>query len=101
MTESMSARIIGRGTWLAGDQGTSDAAITGQLPLSSGTSFPSQPSFVDPLGPEWPSRRQNLAPALAWTKSTIRFHASTCSGGYRPVQPGLIRPSDETQVISV
>ena len=34
----MSARVIGRGTWLSGLHGTSDAAITGQLPPSSGTS---------------------------------------------------------------
>ena len=34
-------------------------------------------------------------------KSTIRFHAATCSSFHMPVQPGLIRPSGETQVISV
>src|SRR5213595_2766009 len=55
----MSVRVIGRGTWLTGDQGTSLAAITGQLPVSSGTSLPSQPSFVEPLGPEWPSCRHD------------------------------------------
>ena len=32
-TASMSARVIGCGTWLTGDQGTSEAAMTGQLPL--------------------------------------------------------------------
>src|SRR5207342_1980986 len=97
----MSARLIGLGTWLTGDQGTSPADITGQLSLSSGTSLPSQPSLVDPLPPEWPSWRQIFAFDCAWTKSTIRFHAETCSVFHIPVQPGLIRPSGETQVISV
>ena len=100
-TASMSARVIGRGTWLTGDQGTSLAAITGQLPSSSGTSLPSQPSLVEPLPPEWPSWRQIFAFDCAWTKSTMRFHAATCSAFHMPVQPGLIRPSGETQVISV
>ena len=36
-------------------QGTSEAAISGQLPDSSGASIVSQPSWVDPLAPEWPS----------------------------------------------
>jgi len=36
-----------------------------------------------------------------WTKSTMRFHAVTCSGLYMPVQPGLMRPSRLTSVISV
>src|SRR3954466_15719363 len=108
MTASMSSRVIGRGTWLAGDQGISDAAMTGQLPPSSGTSLPSQPLLVEPFGPEWPSSRQNLAGGLqnlggllGWTSSTIRSQAATCSGAYMPLQPGLIRPSGETQVISV
>src|SRR2546422_7488919 len=34
-------------------------------------------------------------------KSTMRFQAATCSGLYMPVQPGLIRPSRLTSVISV
>ena len=42
-----------------------------------------------------------MAFEFAWTKSTIRFHAATCSSFHMPVQPGLIRPSGETQVISV
>ena len=100
-TLSMSARVIALGRWLTGDQGTSDAAITGQLPASSGTSLPSQPSLVEPFPPEWPSCRQIFALLLVWTKSTIRRHASTCSGAHMPVQPGLIRASGETQVISV
>src|SRR2546427_3070210 len=37
----------------------------------------------------------------ACTKSTIRFQADTCSGLYMPVQPGEIRPSGDTSVISV
>jgi CheY-like chemotaxis protein len=31
----------------------------------------------------------------------MRFQAATWSGFHMPVQPGLIRPSGETQVISV
>src|SRR2546430_15824569 len=34
-------------------------------------------------------------------KSTMRFQAATCSRLYMPVQPGLIRPSRLTSVISV
>jgi hypothetical protein len=37
-TASMSVRAIATGTWLAALQATSEAAISGQLPLSSGTS---------------------------------------------------------------
>ncbi len=76
-TRFMSARVIGAGTWLAGDQRTSPADITGQLPSSSGTSLPSQPTRVEPLPPEWPSWRQIFAFELAWTNSTMRFHAAT------------------------
>src|SRR3954447_7752649 len=97
----MSARVIGCGTWLTGDQRTSLADITGQLPSSSGTSFPSQPNLVEPLAPEWPSWRQSFAFEFAWTKSTMRVHAATWAAFHIPVQPGLIRPSGETQVISV
>ena len=35
------------------------------------------------------------------TNSTTRRHAATCSGLYMPVQPGLMRPSRLTSVISV
>jgi hypothetical protein len=59
-TSSMSARVMMRGVWLAALHATSDAAISGQLPWSSGASIVSQPSWVDPLPPEWPSWRQNL-----------------------------------------
>src|SRR5207253_2690642 len=42
-----------------------------------------------------------LAGVWVWMKSTMRFQAATCSGLYMPVQPGLIRPSRLTSVISV
>ena len=54
-TRSMSARVIARGTWLAGPYGTADGAISGQLPSGSGASASCQPSCVEPLGPAWPS----------------------------------------------
>ncbi len=63
--------------------------------------MPSHISLVEPLGPEWPSCRQIFACDRACTKSTMRFHASTCSGRYIPVQPGEMRPSRVTHVISV
>ena len=75
--------------------------MSGQLPSSSGTSSPSHITFVEPLRPEWPSWQPILACPWPWTKSTIRFHAAVCSSRYRPPQPGVIRPSGETQVISV
>ena len=84
-----------------GDQGTAEGPITCQLPSSSGSSMPSQPSLVEPLGPEWPSCRQILASVCRCTKSTIRVQAATCSSWYMPAQPGVIRPSGVTQVISV
>ena len=77
----MSARVISRGTWLSGDQATGDGAITCQLPCASGASIVSQPSWVEPLGPEWPSCMAILASVSAWTKSTMRFQAASCSGG--------------------
>ena len=76
----MSARVIGFGVWLRGDHATSDAAITGQLPLSSGASLSCQPSWVEPFGPEWPICAQIFASVSACTKSTSRFHATSCSG---------------------
>ena len=76
----MSARSIARGIWFRGDQGTSEAETIGQLPSSSGASISSQPSWVEPLAPEWPSWRQILASVSAWTKSTMRFQAASCSG---------------------
>ena len=97
----MSARSIAFGRWLRGDHGTSDAAITGQLPSCSGASISSQPSWVEPFGPEWPSWQQILASVSACTKSTMRFQAASCSGAYMPVQPGVMRPSGLTQVISM
>ena len=78
-----------------------EADITGQLPSTSGVSICSQPSWVEPLRPEWPTWQQILALVSAWTKSVSRFHAASCSGAYRPVQPGVMRPSGDTQVISV
>ena len=84
---------MARAVWLRSDQAVADAAITGQLPSRSGASISSQPSWVEPLGPEWPSWQQILASVSAWTKSTMRFHAASCSGAYMPVQPGVMRPS--------
>ena len=55
---------------------------------------------VEPLRPAWASWRAIRAPVCRWTKSTMRRQASTCSGLYIPVQPGLIRPSRLTSVIS-
>ena len=55
VTRSMSSSVISRGVWFRGDQGTGEAAITGQLPSGSGASIVSQPSRVEPLGPECPS----------------------------------------------
>ena len=42
-----------------------------------------------------------LASLSPCTKSTIRCHPLTCSGRYIPAQPGEIRPSRLTSVISV
>ena len=41
--------------WLAGDQARERAPTTCQLPWRSGASISSQPSWVEPFGPEWPS----------------------------------------------
>ena len=68
------------GTWLRGDHGTSEAAITGQLPVCSGASLSCQPSWVEPFGPEWPICAQIFASVSACTKSTSRFQATSCSG---------------------
>ena len=77
---SMSARSIAFGVWFCGDQGTSETERIGQLPEASGRLSSTQPSSVEPLGPEWPSWRQILASVSAWTKSTMRFQAASASG---------------------
>ncbi len=51
----MSARVIARGTWLRSPNGTGEGASSGQLPSRSGSSGSSQPRWVEPLGPAWPS----------------------------------------------
>ena len=76
----MSARVISRGTWLRGDHGTGEGAMISQLPCASGASISSQPSWVEPLAPEWPSCMAILASVSACTKSTMRFQAASCSG---------------------
>src|SRR5881392_2903452 len=74
--------------------------MIGQLPSGSGSSMPSHMRCVDALRPAWPSCIASLASLFACTKSTMRFHAMTCSGVYIPLHPGEIRPSRETSVIS-
>ncbi len=58
-----------------------------QLPSSSGSSIPSHISLVEPLRPAWQSCMPIFARLFAWTKSTIRFQASTCRSSYMPAQP--------------
>ena len=62
--------------------------------------MPSHINLVAPLRPAWPSCSAIFAAELAWTKSTRRRHTA-CSSFQRPAQPGVIRASRETQVISV
>jgi hypothetical protein len=78
-TMSMSALVIAFGTWLRGDHGTLEAAITGQLPSASGASLSCQPSWVEPFGPEWPICAQILVSVSPCTKSTSRFQAFSCA----------------------
>ena len=99
-TRSMSRRSISRGTWLCGKYGSGEAEMSGQFPSGSGSSIPSHIRRVEPLRPAWASWRAMRAPVRPCTNSTMRFQASTCSGLYIPVQPGLIRPSRLTSVIS-
>ena len=84
------------GIWLRGDQGIAEADITGQLP--------SRERRVDLLPAELrssPCGRSGRAGSRSWpsvsacTKSTMRFHAASCSGAYSPVQPGVMRPSGD------
>ena len=79
VTRSMSSSVIALGVWFRGDQGTGEAAITGQFPSASGASMFSQPSRVDPLGPECPSWQQTFAFVSRWMKPVIRFQAAVCS----------------------
>ena len=44
---------------------------------------------------------QIFASVSAWTKVVSRRHATSCSGAYSPVQPGVMRPSGDTHVISI
>ena len=97
----MSARDITRGTWMVGRYGTSDGPITAQLPSSSGTSIAFPADLVEPLRPEWPSWRQIFAGVLAWTKSMMRRHAGDVLARIHAGAAGVMRPSGETQAISV
>jgi hypothetical protein len=100
-TRSMSARDISRGTCIPSRYAWAVGAMVSQLPSSSGSSFPSHIRRVDPFGPECPSWRQIRAGDHLCTASVIRRHACTWWSRYMPVHPGLMRPSGETQVISV
>ena len=97
----MSARLISRGTALCGKYGSGDAETIGQAPSSSGSSIPSHISLVAPLRPACPSCMPILAFDCACTKSTMRFQAASCASLYMPAQPGEMRASFETSVISV
>src|SRR5712664_543722 len=77
-----------------------EAETTGQLPLSSGWSMRSQPSWVDPLRPECPSCMHSFAFEFEWQNSTMRLKASRCASFHRPLSPGEMRASDDGQVIS-
>ncbi len=63
--------------------------------------MPSHISRVEPLRPECPSCRPIFAELRSWTKEVTRRQASRCPSFHRPGQPGVIRPSGETQTISV
>ena len=90
-----------RGVALASDHGIAEAEIKSQLPDAKGSSMPCQPKLVDPLRPEWPIW-QHIFASVSWcTKSVSFFQAVSCSGRYRPGQPGVMRPVSDTQVISV
>ena len=80
VTRSMSARVIARGTWLAGDHGTADADMTSQLPSGRGRSASSHPTWVLPLRPLWPIWQHTLAAVSPCTKRTRRAHSASCSG---------------------
>ncbi len=75
--------------------------MTSQLPSGRGSSRPSHISLVEPLRPEWPSCRPIFAVDRRWTKRVIAAHWSRCPSVHSPGQPGVIRPSGDTQVISV
>ena len=82
------------GSGCAGDQGTAEAAITGQLPRRR-AARPSPPSRAGSS----PSRRNGRAgsrfspPSRRGRNRRCRFQAGSCSGAYSPVQPGEMRPS--------
>ena len=63
--------------------------------------MPSHISLVEPLRPECPSCRPIAAPDEPCTNSTTLAQAASCSSVHSPAQPGVIRPSAETQAISV
>src|ERR1700730_1330686 len=97
----MSALVASRGTWQPAPYGSADGPMTSQLPSGSGSSVPSHISPVEPLRPEWPSCRPIFAVDRWWTKRVIAAHRSRCSSVHSPGQPSVIRPSGDTQVISV
>ena len=69
-------------------------------PAADDPSFPSPPAW-SPCARNDPAAGRSSAGEWLCTNSTIRCHASRCASFHKPVQPGVIRPSGETQVISV
>ena len=101
LTRSISARSICARHLAVRVVGERRGQTIGQAPSSNGRRSPSHISLVDALRPAWPIWRQNFPAELAWTKSTMRRHAASCASLQRPVQPGVMRASAETLVISV
>jgi hypothetical protein len=97
----MSARVIACDHWLTPSRYCcGDAETSGQLPSSSGRSMPSHATRVEPLAPAWPSWSAIFASVFVCTKSTMRFQPSRCVSFHRPGQPGVMRASGDTHVIS-
>ena len=101
VTRSMSSRVMARGSASPARKGTAlGARVSQALPSLSGRS-PCQGSVHEPLRPAWPTCRPTRPLPLACIQSTMRFQAASWSSFQRPVQPCVMRPSADTQVISV
>ncbi len=75
--------------------------ITVQLPDGSGASIVSQPSWVEPLGPEWPSWMAKFSVAFGVDEIDDPLPRGFVLRAIKPrAKPGVIRPSGDTQSLS-
>ena len=102
-TRSMSARSIARGVGQSARKGSAEGARVCQAPSSalSGTSSPSQGCRTSPCGRRAPAGCRSSPPNCRARSRRSASRRRRARARYMPAQPGVMRPSALTSVISV